>query len=672
MAVASWWGSLPHVARAAGPAVASITLENGTRVFSVSAPGPLKITARMAVGSRSDPPGREGLAELTGHGLPLATLPRGGDGELARAIGTVAASASVTVGPSSTELVLDGVTDARAALALAAEILVLPSFPHGPLQAERASLARWVMDEAHGATARRQEARARLVTHAWPSATPWTVLALEAEDCVDFHASAYRPDRLAIVFTGESAPDTAALETMARETIGAWVQPNVAGRHAPGERPVRRVAPVPAVLRGGESAALSLAFPVPEQGAAAAIVALRAAIAAAGPAAASLEVVGDASTAAGDLVAPPGSVVLVDGPTPDPASASAGILAALRDVSRQGKAEARIPVGDLRVPPEDLGLAFLEEQPRSGMDPAKPAVRDVAARDMARAARALWRGPRSAVAQLPETVSEAACRSAFPGAIVSPLGLPTHPAERACVLEGARWLAASVAAHGGPALLALPATTRVCQTLQSAEGQPPTPLFETRVDLNLAGWSWRQESRPYLHRGGAVVLSSSGDTGWFASDEIGTLAMDSIEVIAHRARRQREPVALLQRAVSGMAAARSEGVDDSGPVPVRRIAVADPDVGLTLLEVDADTSLLLGATYRLSLDPDHEPIVVQDEFSQIRDVNGLKLPASIASHSPSMGAVRAVDADCEWLPAEQRDLVKLRTEPSDIRRAALP
>jgi len=205
------------------PAVS--VLPNGLRLIVQ----PEKVSRTVSVYGRvrqtptvQEPPGKEGVASLTGELLDYGTLSRD---RLAfrKAVDDITAQVS-TGGSFSLKVLTPNFEDG---MRLLADAQLRPAFPAGDFAVARSRLQTSVTGQVQTPAYKFGLAANRaLVPTGDPSLrrpTPDTVAGVTLEDVRAFHAAAYRPDLTTIVVIGDVSPDGA--RRVVADTFGGWAAP---------------------------------------------------------------------------------------------------------------------------------------------------------------------------------------------------------------------------------------------------------------------------------------------------------------------------------------------------------------------------------------------------------------------------------------------------------------
>lgn len=200
--------------KGAGGRVARAVLSNGLTVVASRSNGVPLFTAALVVeaGSRYDPDGAAGLANLVGGLLPEGSLERSGT-ELALSLESVGSSLDTATGYETTAVTVGGLVEhLRASLALLSEVVARPAFDGDDVaEGVRRQLAE-LADEAGEpyavcrrnfmGTVFRGHRRANPV-----GGLPETVSRVSAEDVRRFHEAFYAPDRCVLAVVADRDPD---------------------------------------------------------------------------------------------------------------------------------------------------------------------------------------------------------------------------------------------------------------------------------------------------------------------------------------------------------------------------------------------------------------------------------------------------------------------------------
>ena len=669
--VAHWFAALLLVPAASPPAsgrdAETARLANGATFVALSDHDRTDIDAEIAVGSADDPPGREGLAELTARSLVGPTQVHLDPAEVPKLLADAADQATLAVGPTWTRISLRGVKDVEAALHLLVEILALPRFSHVPTVTARTALASERVLQARSAAARVNEARRAL--QPLQAATPWTVLALEPKDAQEFHGKWYRPDGLTVVVSTAAPPSGAALTELAERTVGTWVA-------RPDGPPTPAVLPVPAhrvvtqALSGVEPG-VSLGFAVPASGGAAAAVALLAAVPA-GRTGPRWVLDAAAATSAGAVAARGGTVMVMDASTVEPRAAAALFLGRLERLGRRGIREAHLRevVTALSAPPSEPGLAFLETRSalaeRGGATglAGAPKLETITAGDVRAAAAELLAGSRSEIhaGDVPAAVAGMAGKTSRDQA---------GPAAAPEVEQGRAWIARAVAAHGGDAFLALRGLTSIGQRARRIDAEIKA-VARDRLDIDVSSLVLRHEIRHVLTSVAAQVLTFDGATAmlWGGPEPTPQPPLGSMST---RVTYFRHPVVILQRAAAPGALVRLKGVGTVRGRPVHVVDFADLENGLTELSIDDETAWLVRVSYRNRFPNQSASRDMTVELGKHAAVGAVVLPRLTETTTGGDANLASLDDEIEWFLHDAGwNPLEVVTDPNDLAKVGAP
>ena len=223
-----WLGRAP----AAPPLAHREVLPGGTVLLVAERPEvPIAVVdVYLRAGSVLDPPGAEGLANLTAGALTRGTRQRSGP-ELDRAIEFVGGSLVVDAGRDGTTVSLNVLKkDLALGLDLLGEVLLTPTFPEEEVRRR--------IDDVQAALQRAEEnpevvAGRELATLLYPGhpyarpreGTVESVGRLTRDQLVAFHRDHYRPDAAIIAVVGDVRAAEIRRELLAR--LGGWTAPSV-------------------------------------------------------------------------------------------------------------------------------------------------------------------------------------------------------------------------------------------------------------------------------------------------------------------------------------------------------------------------------------------------------------------------------------------------------------
>ena len=193
----------------------------------------------LDAGSRRDPKGKEGLANLTADLLNEGTATRNAS-ELAEAVDRLGASLSSSAGIDTASIDLRVLRkDLDAGLALLAEVLLRPAFPAGELTRRREAVLAamqaaedqpgWLAYRAFIGSVFGDEPYGHLV-----EGTPEAVAAITRRDVLEFYRRNYAPQRSIITVVGDVGTDEIAaklnhaLATWSGSDAEAFAYPQVA------------------------------------------------------------------------------------------------------------------------------------------------------------------------------------------------------------------------------------------------------------------------------------------------------------------------------------------------------------------------------------------------------------------------------------------------------------
>jgi zinc protease len=217
-------------APAASGAWTRFILPSGVVVLVAERPGIPIVIVRAVVeaGAALDPPGKEGVANLTALLLTRGSATRTAL-EADRAIEFVGGSLEGEGGRDSSELVLSVLRkDLQLGLDLLADALLRPAFPDAEFERARDEVRASVRrsEEDPGTVAAR--ALRRLIFREHPYGRPvmgteTSLGAITRGDVVAFHQAAYRPERTILAVAGDISVPEVRLELDAR--LGTWRVP---------------------------------------------------------------------------------------------------------------------------------------------------------------------------------------------------------------------------------------------------------------------------------------------------------------------------------------------------------------------------------------------------------------------------------------------------------------
>ena len=209
-------------------------LPNGLRII-VAPVRKLPVVTVLAVidaGATADPPGREGLAQLTAETLREGTAQRDGI-QILEGFEKLGSSLEAGADWDSTVVSMTLLRDKlESGLALMTEVLTSPSFPEREverLKAERLAERAQILAEPRGLA---DESFSRFLyakgsRYGEPMAgTSSSVSAITRAEVSDFFASRYAPDALTLIVVGDISSEEAV--KLVTETLGTW-----SGKRAP-------------------------------------------------------------------------------------------------------------------------------------------------------------------------------------------------------------------------------------------------------------------------------------------------------------------------------------------------------------------------------------------------------------------------------------------------------
>jgi len=214
-------------ARAAGPQVERVALDNGVRlVLSTQRSVPIvAINCLVDGGARVDPPGKAGLGSLTGSLLSEGTKGRTSE-DISRLIDSLGGSfdtggASDWIGASAAMLTRDFETGVD----LIARSLREPTFPPEEVERRRKEiLGELEADEDQpGVVVQRAFRRALFgdAPYGFPGdGTPETVATLTRDDVLAYHRDEIAPERTICAIVGDAS--TADMKAVAQKLLGDW------------------------------------------------------------------------------------------------------------------------------------------------------------------------------------------------------------------------------------------------------------------------------------------------------------------------------------------------------------------------------------------------------------------------------------------------------------------
>ena len=227
---------------APGPVVERVKLDNGIRlVLSTQHSVPIvAINCIVDGGARVDPPGKAGLASLTGSLLSEGTTGRTSE-QISQLIDSLGGSFDTSTA-SDWVLVASGVLtrDFATGVDLVARSLREPTFPPEEVERRRKEmLGELESDEDEPGVVAQRVFRAALFGDAAyghaVDGTPESVAALTRDDVLAYHRNEIRPERTICAMVGDV--ETAEMKSTAQRLLGDW--------HAAGEGYVAKAAQPP-------------------------------------------------------------------------------------------------------------------------------------------------------------------------------------------------------------------------------------------------------------------------------------------------------------------------------------------------------------------------------------------------------------------------------------------
>jgi len=218
------------VAPAANPGAHREVLPNGIVLLVSERPAvPIVITRLYTrAGAALDPPGKEGLANLTGALLSRGTAKQTGP-ELDAKIEFVGGSLEVGAGRDGMSASLSVLKkDITLGLDLLQEVILSPSFPEAEFKRKLARIQAEIKQSEENPDAVASKALTKLVYPGHPYGRPTegtleSVARLTRDDVVSFHRDFMRPDTTIIAVVGAITVDEARREILSR--FGAWRPP---------------------------------------------------------------------------------------------------------------------------------------------------------------------------------------------------------------------------------------------------------------------------------------------------------------------------------------------------------------------------------------------------------------------------------------------------------------
>jgi len=210
------------------PSVARDTLSNGLEIFVVERHDLPVVTATLVsrAGSLFDPPGKEGLAELTARAMERGTKDKDALA-LADALGNLGTTLWTNVEVERAQHTVEVQTgNLDAAVALLAGVARRPSYPDAEIERERKlrmDALEQAEEDAGALAARLQRLAAFGPTHPYGRPTSGfrrTVSRLTAADVTAFHDTHWKPDAAALILVGDVS--VAEARALAQRHLGSW------------------------------------------------------------------------------------------------------------------------------------------------------------------------------------------------------------------------------------------------------------------------------------------------------------------------------------------------------------------------------------------------------------------------------------------------------------------
>ena len=230
------------------PKAVTRTLANGVRVFVISDSRQPMVSVRlvlMSAGSKNDPAGKPGVADLAADLLTQGTATRSAQ-QIAEAIDFVGGSLNASAGKDDTHLSVRVVKkDFSLGMDLLSDILLHPAFSKEEVERRRqqalSGLQVQYSDPGYIAGAMLSRLLYGQNPYGFPgNGTPDSLRAIERDDLAHFRDDHYTPDQALLAFAGDIDPDTAF--GAAEKYLGAAVWP---------KRVVAALAsPAPAAVKG--------------------------------------------------------------------------------------------------------------------------------------------------------------------------------------------------------------------------------------------------------------------------------------------------------------------------------------------------------------------------------------------------------------------------------------
>jgi zinc protease len=210
------------------PDVQTTQLANGLQLFVVERHDLPKVALTVATraGGLADPPGKEGVANLTMRTIDRGTKTRSAL-QIEDQLGDLGTSLSGRAGRETSQIGLDVLkANLDAAFAVLADVVLHPAFPASEFDREKRLQLDALAQQSKDADALVARIRPMLLfgaTHPYGrpvSGLPSTVPTITRDDLVKAHASSWKPGSSAAVFAGDLSLDEA--KQLAQKYLGAW------------------------------------------------------------------------------------------------------------------------------------------------------------------------------------------------------------------------------------------------------------------------------------------------------------------------------------------------------------------------------------------------------------------------------------------------------------------
>lgn len=226
LAISGLWG---YAAVAGVPPATYRTLPNGaTLIVSEQRNLPIvMMAATIDAGSRLDPPGREGLANLTAELLTEGTATRSAS-EISETVDFIGASLGSQADSDQAGVSMSVLgKDLASGVALLADVLQNPSFPDEEIERRREATIAGIRAEEERPGIVAAKAFQRALFGAGPYGHPvegtlQSVARLTREEIQSFFARYYRPDRTIITVVGDVS--VSEIETRLASALASWKQ----------------------------------------------------------------------------------------------------------------------------------------------------------------------------------------------------------------------------------------------------------------------------------------------------------------------------------------------------------------------------------------------------------------------------------------------------------------